>query len=65
MVMNQMMKRTKIHSTSEQSDGKLKRYGSVPFTLGYTTSVGERDASRFFRGDIAKVMLWNRKLNYI
>ena len=52
------------HGThSPQSfDGKLKRYGSVPFTLGYTTSVGDRDASRFFRGDIAKVMLWNRNL---
>ena len=34
----------------------------MPFTLGYTTSVGERDASRFFRGDVAKVMLWDRKL---
>ena len=43
-------------------EGKLKRYGSMPFTLGYTTSVGERDASRFFRGDVAKVMLWDRKL---
>ena len=43
-------------------DGKLKRYGSTPFTLGYTTSVGERDISKFFKGDIAKVMLWDRKL---
>ena len=59
-----MMKILYFHGThSPQSfEGKLKRYGSTPFTLGHTTSVGERDASKFFKGDIAKVMLWDRKL---
>ena len=43
-------------------DGKLKRYGSTPFTLGYTTSVGENDVNRFFKGDIADVKIWDRVL---
>tara|TARA_R100000008_G_scaffold85638_1_gene76122 strand:+ start:17031 stop:18473 length:1443 start_codon:yes stop_codon:yes gene_type:complete len=46
----------------QKYEGSLKRYGSVPYTIGYTTSVGERDVNKFFKGDIAKVMLWNRKL---
>ena len=43
-------------------DGKLKRYGSVNYYLGTTTSVAPRDVNKFFKGDIAKVMMWDRKL---
>ena len=52
------------HGThSPQSyDGNLKRYGSTPFTIGNTTSVSENEPNSHFKGDIAKVMLWNRVL---
>ena len=52
------------HGThSPQSyDGNLKRYGSTPFTIGNTTSVSENEPNSHFKGDIAKVMMWNRVL---
>ena len=53
------------HGThSPQSyDGNLKRYGSTPFTIGNTTSVSANEPNSYFKGDISKVMLWNRTLN--
>jgi len=53
------------HGThSPQSyDGNLKRYGSTPFTIGNTTSVSENEPNSYFKGDISKVMLWNRALS--
>ena len=53
------------HGThSPQSyEGNLKRYGSVPYLIGTTTSVGEKDVNKYFKGDVAKVMIWNRKLD--
>jgi hypothetical protein len=53
------------HGThSPQSyEGNLKRYGSVPYLIGTTTSVGEKDVNKYFKGDVAKVMVWNRKLD--
>ena len=53
------------HGThSPQSyEGNLKRYGSVPYLIGSTTSVGEKDVNKYFKGDIAKVMIWDRKLD--
>ena len=52
------------HGThSPQSfEGKLKRYGSVPYLLGTTTSVNETEPNKYFKGDIAKVMMWDRTL---
>ena len=52
------------HGThSPQSfEGKLKRYGSAPYFIGTTTSAKENDVNKFFKGDIAKVMMWDRKL---
>jgi len=53
------------HGThSPQSyEGNLKRYGSVPYLIGTTTSVGEKDVNKYFKGDVAKVMVWDRKLD--
>ena len=52
------------HGThSPQSyEGNLKRYGSEPYLIGTTTSVAEKDPSKYFKGDIAKMMVWDRKL---
>jgi len=43
-------------------DGMLKRYGNVNYYLGTTTSVREDDPSKWFKGDIADVRMWNRAL---
>ena len=40
----------------------LKRYGNVNYYLGTTTSVAEDDPSKWFKGDIADVRMWNRAL---
>ena len=52
------------HGThSPQSyEGVLKRYGTMPYYLGTTTSVGLHDVNKFFKGDIAKVYMWDRQL---
>jgi len=42
--------------------GHLKRYGNTPFYLGTTTSVADSDISKWFKGDIADIRLWNRAL---
>lgn len=43
-------------------EGMLKRYGNVDYYLGTTTSVGEDDPSKWFKGDISDVKMWNRAL---
>ena len=43
-------------------EGSLKRYGNVDYYLGTTTSVKEGDVSKWFKGDIADVRMWNRDL---
>ena len=43
--------------------GHLKRYGNTPFYLGTTTSVGDTDVSKWFKGDIADLKVWNRALS--
>jgi hypothetical protein len=43
-------------------DGMLKRYGRVNYYLGTTTSVSDDSISKWFRGDIADVRMWNRAL---
>jgi len=43
-------------------EGSLKRYGSVPYYLGTTTSVPINNIQRWFKGDIADVRMWNRAL---
>ena len=42
--------------------GHLKRYGNTPFYLGTTTSVSDNDPSKWFKGDIADLKMWNRAL---
>jgi hypothetical protein len=43
-------------------EGLLKRYGNVDYYLGTTTSVSDDDPSKWFKGDIADVKMWNRAL---
>ena len=43
-------------------EGMLKRYGNVDYYLGTTTSVNDDDISKWFKGDIADVKMWNRAL---
>ncbi len=43
-------------------EGMLKRYGNVDYYLGTTTSVADDDPSKWFRGDIADLKMWNRAL---
>ena len=43
-------------------EGMLKRYGNVNYYLGTSTSVREDDPSKWFKGDIADVKMWNRAL---
>jgi len=44
-------------------EGRLKSYGLEDWYIGTTTSVGKKEVNRWFKGDIAKVMMWNRKLD--
>ena len=44
-------------------DGKLKSYGSNDYYLGMSPSESEESSYKFFKGDIAKVQLWNRALS--
>ena len=43
-------------------EGMLKRYGNVDYYLGTTTSISDDDPSKWFKGDIADVKMWNRAL---
>ena len=51
---------TGTHSPQE-FEGMLKRYGKVNYYLGTTTSVVD-NISKWFKGDIADVKMWNRAL---
>ena len=44
-------------------DGMLKRYGNVDYYLGTSTSVSSDGVSKWFKGDIADLKMWNRALN--
>ena len=44
-------------------NGKLKKYGNKKIYLGTTPSVSEHDPSKFFKGAIADIKIWNRALN--
>ena len=44
-------------------EGYLKRYGNTPYYLGTTTSVEDNDVSKWFKGDIADVKMWDRPLS--
>ena len=44
-------------------EGSLKRYGSVPYYLGTTTSVPLENIQRWFKGDIADLKIWKRALS--
>ena len=54
------------HGTGTNSplhyDNRLKSYGLDDYYIGTTTSVGKTEPNKWFKGDIAKVMMWNRKL---
>jgi hypothetical protein len=52
---------TGTHSPQE-FEGMLKRYGNVDYYLGTTTSVADNDVSKWFKGDIADVKLYDRAL---
>ena len=44
-------------------EGMLKRYGNVDYYLGTTTSVSDNDPSKWFKGDISDIKMWNRALS--
>jgi len=44
-------------------DGRLKRYGKTDWYIGTTTSVGDNDVAKWFKGDIADIRMWNRALS--
>ena len=43
-------------------DGKLKNYGSNDYYLGMSPSQPDESTFKYFKGDIAKVNIWNRAL---
>ena len=43
-------------------ENRLKSYGLDDYYIGTTTSVGKNEPNKWFKGDIAKIMMWNRKL---
>jgi hypothetical protein len=55
------------HGTGTHSpqhfEGMLKRYGMVDYYLGTTTSVGNEDVNKWFKGDIAEIKMWNTALS--
>jgi hypothetical protein len=44
-------------------ENRLKSYGLGDYYIGTTTSTPKSQINRWFKGDISKVMLWNRCLN--
>jgi hypothetical protein len=42
---------------------RLKSYGLDDYYLGTTTSTSKTEPNRWFKGDISKVMMWNRCLD--
>ena len=43
--------------------GKLKKYTSDKIYLGFTPSKGIDESIRYFKGDIARVLIWDRALS--
>jgi hypothetical protein len=43
--------------------GGLKRYDDKEYYLGMSSSVGEKDPAKYFKGDIGKLIIWNRCLS--
>lgn len=43
--------------------GKLKRYGPNDFYLGMSPSISNEETNKFFKGDIAKIQIWDRNLS--
>lgn len=43
--------------------GKLKKYGPNDFYLGMSPSIPDEDTNKFFKGDIAKIQIWDKKLS--
>jgi hypothetical protein len=50
-------------SSPLEYEGFLKRYGTEAYYLGTTTSVGDNEVNKWFKGDIAKVLMWDRCLD--
>jgi hypothetical protein len=44
-------------------DERLKSYGLGDYYIGTTTSTPKSEPNRWFKGDIAKVMMWSRNLS--
>ena len=44
-------------------DFPLKRYGIEPFFVGHTPSPGTQTHAKWFKGDIAKIKVWNKAFN--
>ena len=44
-------------------NGSLKSYGTESYFIGTTTSVKDDEVNKWFKGDIAKLMVWNRCLD--
>lgn len=42
--------------------GRLKSYGNQSIFLGTTPSLPENHPGKYFKGDIARVLIWNREL---
>jgi hypothetical protein len=53
---------TGTHSPLE-FEGRLKSYGLNPWYIGTTTSVGDSDISKWFKGDISDLKIWDRALS--
>ena len=43
--------------------GGLKRYTNEDYYLGMSLSVNEKDPAKYFKGDIGKLLIWNRCLS--
>jgi hypothetical protein len=44
-------------------DFPLKRYGVEPFFVGHTPSPGTQTHAKWFKGNIAKIKVWNKAFN--
>jgi len=53
---------TGVDSPASYSGG-LKKYDNQDYFLGTTPSVNEKDAAKYFKGDIGKLIIWNRCLS--
>lgn len=53
-------------STSPQRyRGSLKKYSRKDFYIGTNPSVGNDHTAKYFKGDIAKILVWNRNLSTV